>query len=214
MKYVDLIIFDLDGTLVDSKEDIINAVNHTLKEVGLKKKSIAEISSYIGSGVGDLIKKSLDASKDSIFEKATSMFEEYYKKHFLDHTRLYPGAREILGYFKNKKKVIVTNRKREFAINILKALGIAGYFEDVSGGDNLGCLKPSSCNLEESMRKQNVNKMRTIIVGDMDIDVLAGKEAGIITCAVTYGIGRREDILKAKPDYIIDNLLELKEIIN
>ena len=213
MRLVDLIIFDLDGTLVDSRKDIANAVNFTLRELGLEEKNIQEISSYIGTGVSDLIKKSLDENRDDLFKKALSVFEKYYREHPLDTTRLYPGVKDVLEYFKNKRKVIVTNRKYEFAVLILKTLNVYGYFEEILGGDNLGCLKPSSCNLENVMHKLHMDKEKTLIVGDMDIDILAGKRAGIITCAVTYGIGKKEDILKAKPDYIIDDILGLEEII-
>lgn len=213
MQPIDLIIFDLDGTLVDSIEDIANAVNFTLKEVGLEEKSIQEISSYVGTGTEDLIRKSLGKNEDTLFEKALSLFKEYYKKHPVDNSRLYPGAREILEYFKDKRKVIVTNRMHEFALKIIKVLNIYDYFEDILGGDDLGCAKPSSCLLDKAMNQLNIDKERTIIVGDMDVDIFAGKKAGIHTCAVTYGIGLKEDILRARPDYMIDNILRLKEII-
>lgn len=214
VRTVDLIIFDLDGTLVDSRQDIANAVNYTLKELGLQEKGESDISSYIGKGVEDLIRRSLGDKQDRLFGKALSVFKDYYKKHSLDSTRLYPGTKDILEHFKNKRKAIVTNRKYEFAIDTIKALGIYNYFEDISGGDELGCLKPSSCLLDRVIHKLSMNKEKTIIVGDMDIDILAGKKAGIITCAITHGIGRKEDIVRAEPDYIIDNLLNLKEIIN
>jgi len=214
MEYIDLIIFDLDGTLIDSRRDIANAVNHTLKEVGLEEKSVSEISSYIGTGVEDLIRRSLGKKQDSLFKKALSVFIEYYREHCLDNTYLYSGVKDVLEYFKNKRKVIVTNRRYETAILALRKLGVYNYFEDVLGGDDLGYLKPSSCLLDEVIHRLNIEKERTIIVGDMDVDILAGKRAGITTCAVTYGIGKKGDILKTKPDYIIDNILKLKGIIN
>ena len=214
MEYMDLIIFDLDGTLIDSRKDIANAVNHTLKEVGLEEKSVSEISSYIGTGVEDLIRRSLGKRQDSLFKKALSVFIEYYREHCLDNTYLYSGVKDVLEYFKNKRKVIVTNRRYETAILALRKLGVYNYFEDVLGGDDLGYLKPSSCLLDEVIHRLNIEKERTIIVGDMDVDILAGKRAGITTCAVTYGIGKKGDILKTKPDYIIDNILKLKGIIN
>lgn len=209
-----MIIFDLDGTLVDSREDIAGAVNFTLENLGLKEKSIGEISSYIGRGVEDLIRKSLGKRQDVLFKKAISIFEEYYRKHSTDNTTLYPHVKEILEHFKNKKKVIITNRNYEFALLTMKDLGIYGYFEEVLGGDDTGCVKPSSCPLDKIMHHLNMNKEKTIIVGDMDIDILAGKRSGIISCAVTYGIGRREDITKAKPDFIIDDIIKLKNIID
>lgn len=212
-KPIGLIIFDLDGTLVDSREDIAGAVNFTLKQFGLKEKSLSEITSYIGSGLEELIRKSLGEKKDSLLNEAVSRFEQYYTLHSVDKSRLYPGVKEVLEHFKDKRKSVVTNKKYRFARLALETLGVYGYFEDVLGGDNSGCMKPSSCSLDQTIEKLKVPKEKTIIVGDMDVDILAGKRAGIATCAVTYGIGKKEDILKARPDYIIDNISELKKII-
>ncbi len=213
MKDIELIIFDLDGTLVDSKEGITKGVNFALREVGLKEKSTSEIASYIGTGVDDLISKSLGAGNEQLFERTKSIFENY-RLDAPDRSFLYPGVKEILEYFKNKRKAIVTNRKHAFALPTLKNLGISDYFEGIFGADDVACRKPSPCPLDSAMAKFNADKHKTMIVGDMDIDISAGKRAGIITCGVTYGIGKKEDILKAQPDFVLDNILELKNIIN
>lgn len=212
-KHVDLIIFDLDGTLVDSGKDIVSSVNFTLKNIGLKEKSGEEVLSYVGTGVEDLIKKSLGKDGIGIFEKALSIFESHHTKHANDTTLLYPGVRETLEYFKPKKKAIVTNRKLKYALVTLKRLGIDKYFEHIEGADDILCRKPFSCPLDKIISMFNINKNSCIIVGDMDIDILSGKNAGIRTCGVTYGIGKKQDIIKAGPDFIIDNMLELKDLI-
>ncbi len=214
MKHIELIIFDLDGTLIDSRMDIGNSVNFTLKALGLKEKSTEEISSYIGTGTEDLIRKSLGEGEDGILKRALSIFGEYYRKHYRDNTILYRNVKEILEHFKDKKKAIITNRSYEFALLSLKGLGIYEYFADVVGADDIECRKPSSCPLNKTMQRLNIDRGKTIIVGDMDIDILAGKEAEIITCAVTYGIGRKEDIVKLNPDFIIDDIIQLKNIID
>ncbi len=211
---IQFIIFDLDGTLVDSKNDIIQAVNFTLRKIGVEERKSHEISSYIGTGVHDLLKKSLGGKKDLFFEKALSVFQEYFSTHYADTSILYPNVKKILNYFKDKKKVIVTNRNHQFAVLTLKALGIYKYFIDVVGGDDVECSKPNACPLNKALSKFKVKKEKAIIVGDMDLDVLAGKEAGILTCAVTYGLGKKEDIVKADPDYIIDDIIELKKVID
>lgn len=208
----DLILFDLDGTLVDSGHDIANAVNYTLETLGMRDRSFKEIVSYIGSGVEDLIIKSLGGQKGKL-KKALRIFEDYYMDHITDKSSLYPGVKDILEYFKDKKKVIITNRNHKFAVLAMNNLGILDYFADILGGDDLSCMKPSSCPVNKIVNKFHADKKRAIMVGDMAIDVSAGKEAGISTCAVTYGIGKKEDIVKSKPDYIIDSILELKEII-
>ncbi len=213
-RHVDLILFDLDGTLNDSRKDIADDLNYTLKHIGLKEKSLSLISSYIGGGVQDLIRKSLGNEEDGLFDRAISVFEERYRQHATDNSRLYPNVKEVLDFFKSKNKVIVTNRNHEFAILVLKALGIYEYFLDIMGGDNLGCMKPSSCPLDNAASRFNVSKEKSIMVGDMLIDILAGKRAGMLTCAVTYGIGEKEDIINAEPDFIIDDIIKLKDIIH
>lgn len=212
MKYIELIIFDLDGTLVDSRRDIANAVNFTLKHFNLKQKSIGEISSYIGRGIEDLLRKSL-GEKNILLKKALLTFEGYYRKHSTDNTALYPNTREVLEHFKDKKKVIITNRKYQSTLLTLKALGVYKYFEEIMGGDDPCCAKPSSCPLDKIISILNIPKEKAIIVGDMNIDIFAGRKAGITTCAVTYGIGKKGDIVKAKPDFIVDDIMKLKNII-
>ena len=214
MRHVDLIMFDLDGTLVDSRQDITNAVNFALNEMGFRKKSMVEVTSYIGNGVKDLIKKVLGERNDAFFEKILTMFSDYYRKHSSDNSVLYPGVIEILEFFKNKRKIIITNRNYEFAVITLKLKGIYDYFEHIVGGDDIGCMKPSSCPLDKSIYDLKVDKNKAIMVGDMNIDILAGKKAGVITCGVTYGIGKKDDILSSSPDYVIDDILDLKKIIN
>ena len=208
---IDLLIFDLDGTLVDSKEGIVNSVNFTLSKLGLGRKPFDEIVSFVGTGVNDLIKKSLGEENISLFEKGISIFENHYKTHSAVRCRLYPHVKDVLENFKLKLMFVVTNRRKNMAQVTLSSLKIGKYFKDIIGGDDRHCLKPSVCSLSGAL-KWSKDKRRSMIVGDMDLDVLTGKRAGTITCAVTYGIGKREDIVKAKPDYIIDDILELEAI--
>jgi len=212
MKKIDLLIFDLDGTLVDSKEDIVNAVNFTLRQLGLDEKPYNKIASFIGTGVNDLIRKAIGEKKKNLFDEGVLIFEDYYKKQSAAKSKLYPHVEDILKHFKDKPMFVVTNRKRDMAQATLNSLKIGKYFKDIIGGDDESCLKPSVCSIDKVL-KCNKNNKRSMIVGDMDLDVLSGKKAGILTCAVTYGIGKKEDIVKAEPDYIIDDIVELKDII-
>lgn len=213
MKNTDLIIFDLDGTLVDSRQDIINAVKVTLKRLRAPVRSSKEIQSFIGTGVEDLLGKSLGDLKDSYLSRALRIFEEHFRRHYADASVLYPGVKELLTHFTDKKKSIVTNRRRQSALLTLRALGIGHLFEYVIGGDDLMCSKPDSCPLDKVIEESTASRDRTLMVGDMDIDILAGKAAGIATCAVTYGIGEKSVILKARPDFVIGSISELKKII-
>ena len=198
---------------MDSSEDIVDAVNFTLSSMGLKKKPFEEIVTYMGPGVRYLIEKSLGEENKSSLDRALAVFEEYFNKHSNDKTKLYPNVKEILEYLKDKKNYILTNRRKKMAEITLREFGILKYFKDVIGGDEDDCLKPSPCPLNKALKYFKDKKDGSMIVGDMPVDIKTGKNSGIITCAVTYGVGKKEDIIKAQPDYIINNLIELKEII-
>lgn len=210
---IDTIIFDLDGTLVDSRKDIVMAVNFTLRKLGLPEKPPEVVVSYIGLGIRDLIKKSLGEEKRRLVDEALKIFTQYFRKHSADESRLYPHVKETLDYFRNKRKVVITNRNKESAYITLKKLGVINYFQEIFGGDDEDCIKPSACPLDRVCSKLGVDKNKIIMVGDMDIDIKAGKEFDVKTCWVTYGLGKREDIEKVVPDYVIDDIIELKKII-
>ena len=209
---IDLMIFDLDGTLIDSRYDIINAVNYMLKALGLKEKTFDEIVSYIGTGVRDLVAMSIGKADTGFFDKAFKIFRDYYRGHSVDQTRPYPGVIDILEHFKDKIKVIITNRDRDFARLTLSLLDLEKYFMDILGGDDQACAKPMACPVNNITAKFGIDRSRILMIGDMDIDIAAGKSAGVFTCGVIYGIGREEDVIKAGPDFIIKELSELKKI--
>ncbi len=208
---VNTIFFDVDGTLVDARDDIANAVNYTLTKLGLKKRPMKSIVSYIGTGVKDLIAKSLGSKNSALSGEAVEIFSRYYVDHSADDAKLYPHTQEVLEYFKDKRKIILTNRYSKFADITLIKLGIRHYFEGIIGGDDESCLKPSACVLDTFSPK--LDKDKAIIVGDMDIDIMTGKNSGVKTCWVTYGLGKSKDVRKLKPDFVIDDMLELESII-
>jgi HAD superfamily hydrolase (TIGR01549 family) len=213
MKNIDAIFFDLDGTLVDSREDIVTAVNYTLKEAGVPEKSYEEIISYVGTGVKDLIIKSLGSEYGMLVDRCVEIFTEYFGEHYADKSKLYPNVKEVLEFYKKKKMIVVTNRRTEMTEGTLKKFGIEQYFKKIIGGDDDNCLKPSSCPIEKALSDVANSDEEYLMVGDMDLDVKAGKEAGIYTCAVTYGIGDKADLEKADPDYLIDDMIKLKDLI-
>lgn len=210
---IDLLIFDVDGTLIDSRKDIVKAVNYTLRKLGLKEKSFDQVVSYIGTGMRDLMRRSLEEENLHLIEKGLSIFRDFYSAHSADETKPYPNVIETLEYFKDKTKAVVTNRDRQFAELTLRIMGLDKYFKMIVGGDDERCIKPMACPLDNILREFSTDKKKAVIIGDMDLDIITGKNAGALTCGVTYGIGRREDILKAEPDFVIDDLSELKNII-
>jgi HAD superfamily hydrolase (TIGR01549 family) len=208
------IIFDLDGTLIDSKEDIIAAVNYTLEKLGNDTKPAWEITPFIGTGSKDLIKKSLGKTEDGQeLEQAHSIFINYFRKHSYDKTVLLPHVKEVLDYLRNKNLFILTNRSKKLAKEALNHFRIYKYFKDIDGGDLDDCRKPSACPVNKFFDMHKIDKTKSMIVGDMDIDIKTGKAAGIYTCGFISGIGDKKDIEKAGPDYLIKDLLELKKII-
>ncbi|MCF7917177.1 MAG: HAD family hydrolase [Candidatus Omnitrophica bacterium] len=214
MSEIETIIFDLDGTLIDSKEDIIAAVNYTLEKLGNDTKPAWEITPFIGTGSRDLIKKSLGKSEDDQeLEQAHSIFIHYFRKHSYDKTVLLPHAREVLDYLKHNNLFILTNRHKDLAKEALNHFGIYKYFKDIDGGDLDDCRKPSACPVNKFFDMYKIDKNKSIIVGDMDIDIKTGRAAGIYTCGFVSGIGDRKDIESANPDYLINDLIELKKII-
>ncbi|MBM3253237.1 MAG: HAD family hydrolase, partial [Candidatus Omnitrophica bacterium] len=148
IKEVDLIIFDLDGTLIDTKKDIVNSVNNTLKNLGLRPRPDNIISSFIGYGIKGLIRDALGKENTSLLEKALKIYEENYNKHMFDTSRPYPGVLEVLEHFSKKSKAVITNKRKRFAKAQLEHFGIAKYFDEIIGGDDETCLKPSPCQPE------------------------------------------------------------------
>lgn len=210
---VDTLIFDLDGTLIDSGADIVNAVNFALVKLGFPERPFGEIISYVGMGVKDLIRKTFAGHDGDLLGKALDLFVGFYREHPADEATLYPHVADMLLFFRKKTKFIITNSTKELADAKINALGIGKYFDRVFAGDDDTCLKPSACLVERAVSDLKNKKKKVMIVGDMDIDVLTGKNAGILTCAVTYGIGRTEDIEKTNPDFMINDIAELKEIV-
>ena len=213
MQAIKAVFFDLDGTLADARLDIAGAMNRVLKRLDRPERSVEDISSYIGTGVKDLIGKSLGGCDAGLIDRATALYEEEYLKHPADHAILYPGVTKLLKDLSDKRKFILTNRYANLASALLKKLGIRAFFEEVFGGDDEGCIKPSSCVLDRILPAVKVDKKEAIIVGDMVIDVMTGKNSGVRTCWVTYGLGKKEDVLPLKPDYVIDRISELGRII-
>ena len=210
---IDTIFFDVDGTLVDAKRDISAAMNAALREMSLPERPHEEIISYVGSGVGYLVGRSIGSDDPALVERGVRLYSEHYIRHPADHAFLYPHVTETLDYFSGKTKYILTNRYRSFTVPLLESLGLAHYFAGVISGDDETCVKPSARIFECPVTKPIFDRDQSIVVGDMDVDIQVGKNAGMKTCWVTYGLGKREDVEKLRPDYTISDIAELRQII-
>jgi phosphoglycolate phosphatase len=208
-----LIIFDLDGTLIDSKKDIAQATNHTLKVLGAPILEEETIYSFVGEGVRKLLEQCLGRNDYILLEKAWQIFCEYYQDHLLDNTVLFPGVKETLGYLSFLDKIILSNKPDQFCFPVLEGLGILINFRMVLGGDSLPCRKPDPAPIHLVIQKYSLRPKQVMIVGDSGLDIECGKRAGIYTCGATYGFRSKEEVKEAQPDFLIDCFEELKIII-
>jgi phosphoglycolate phosphatase len=208
---VELLIFDLDGTLIESKWDIAASVNLTLSELGLPQRPLEEIFGFVGDGVKKLLRLAVGENARVGFEDALRVFRGHYLAHCLDRTRFYPGVEDALMHFTDKRKAVATNKSIEYTEVILKGLG-AHHFHFVVGGDNGFGLKPEPGMLLHIMERLNVPKDRTVLVGDSTNDINGGHNAGIRVCAVGYGMGNRQKMAACQPDWFIERPEELMEI--
>jgi len=213
MKNIELIIFDLDGTLIDSKLDLANAVNHSLQTLGLPGIENEKVYGFIGDGLWKLIERSLGAGNADKLENAVRLFREYYGRHLLDNTKLYPGVENTLARFKGKKKAVVTNKPEGFSRDILEGLKILEHFNLVYGGDTFNRHKPDPHCLLCAMRELGAEVSRVVMVGDGRNDILAAKAASIASCAVGYGLENKQQLMSAGPDFYIENISQLAGII-
>ena len=206
-----LIIFDLDGTLIDSRRDISESVNRMLRALSRPEKTEDEIASYVGNGVHNLIRASLGEANAELADRALNIFQREYDTHLLDHTKLYPGVKEKLATL-SVPKVVLTNKPLAFSEKILDGLGIRQHFARVLGGDMHFPKKPSPDAVYYLAKELNVKLEEILIVGDSPLDIQTGKAAGTQTCAVTYGFGKRDELAAAKPDYLIETFPELLKL--
>ena len=208
---IDLLIFDLDGTLIESKWDIAASVNLTLEELGLPQRPVEEIFGFVGDGVKKLLRLSVGEQSQVSFEDALRVFRRHYLTHCLDRTKFYPGVEKALVHFGEKQKAVATNKSIEYTHVILKGLG-SQHFQCVVGGDNGFGLKPEPGMLLHVIERLNVSKERTVLVGDSTNDINGGHNAGIRVCAVGYGMGNRERMAACQPEWFIERPEELMEI--
>ena len=210
----DLIIFDLDGTLIDSRVDLANSVNYTRLHMGLTSLPHELIFSYIGDGAALLVRRALgEGLQDEDVNTALTIFLNHYKQHLLDHTVLYPGVLSTLSLLSHLKLTILSNKPVEPSVTILEGLNVRDRFVRIYGGDSFEHKKPHPMGIEQILRETDTARERALMVGDSRIDITTGQNARVATCGVTYGLAS-DTLHGLRPDFLIHQFSELTHILN
>jgi len=210
---MDLLIFDLDGTLVDSRLDLANAVNATRGHMGMTPLDNERVYTYVGNGAPLLIRRALgDGAIESAVQEALEFFLEYYSEHDLDNTTLYPGVKESLDRLRDagKRMAVLTNKPVRMTRAIVEGLGIRRHFFQVYGGNSFDQKKPHPMGVEALLREAAVDRAGAMMVGDSSVDVLTARNAGIACCGVTYGF-QPETLADPAPDLLVDRMEQLAD---
>ncbi|OGP21605.1 MAG: phosphoglycolate phosphatase [Deltaproteobacteria bacterium GWA2_55_10] len=211
----ELIIFDLDGTLIDSSQDIAWCANQTLVSMGYSEREAREIVGHIGWGVKPLLEKLMPGEDDARISEARLKFLDIYGSHLVVNTYLYPGVEETIGHFmrSGKKMAVVTNKPFGLAERILDIMNLKGFFQAVLGGDSLQNKKPHPEPIEKVIKDLGALPQRTVVVGDSPVDCEAGKAAGAFTIGASYGFRGRGELEAAGCDVIIDDFPSLRKTL-
>ena len=225
MKFLnkDILLFDLDGTLVDSVPDLALAVNQMLAELGLSTFSQNLIRGWVGNGANKLVQRALSGNADispdlddTLKARALDIFYQTYQTHNCIKTQLYPDVVNTLAELKKRgyHLAIITNKPERFITPIIDGLGLNGLFELIIGGDTLEKRKPDPLPLHYACQQLSVNTEQCVMIGDSKNDILAAKAANMQSVALTYGYNYGEDISIYQPELVIDNFADLLSALN
>jgi phosphoglycolate phosphatase len=206
----DLLIFDLDGTLIDSEKDLTDAVNATRTWHGLAPLPNDIISSYVGNGAPVLIRRAFPHAAQDELLRLLRHFLDHYREHMLDSTVLYPGVREALDelHGADVPLAVLTNKPVRFSIRLIEGLGLEAHFFRVYGGNSFEEKKPHPIGINTLMAEAGAPQDRTVMVGDSAVDVRTARNAGVKACGVSWGF-QPETFREAPPDLVIDDMREL-----
>jgi len=220
IKKPEMVLIDVDGTLVDSVPDLAYCVDEMLKAVDMSPYGEAEVRHWVGNGVERLVRRALIGQlegepDDELFAKAYPIFMELYKENTSKRSSLYPGVKEGLDYLRDAgyKLGCVTNKAEAFTHPLLKDLGLFDYFESIVSGDTLEKKKPDPLPLLYSAETLGVAAENSLMLGDSISDVKAARAAGFQIICMSYGYNHGVDIRESKPDIVIDSMLELKTLL-
>jgi phosphoglycolate phosphatase len=202
-------VFDLDGTLVDSKLDLANSVNEMLREMGWPALDAELVTTYVGHGAPKLIASVLGAESSEVQRReGLAIFLKHYGQHKLENTRAYPGVVEGLRMLEGTPMAVLSNKPTKMSREILEGLGLAHYFRSVYGGDSFEKKKPDPIGALAILKELGATPAEAAMVGDSDVDVQTARNAGMLAVAVTYGFGQH-DKKSNLADVYVGSLTEL-----
>src|SRR6202795_602011 len=211
---VRVLIFDLDGTLIDSKLDLAHAINAMLEHMGRAPLAHDTVYSFVGNGAPVLVRRALgEGVTDQEADEGLVYFLSYYRAHMLDNTAAYPGVREGLELLKNNPLAVLTNKPVNFSRAILDGLGLSRYFRFVYGGNSFEKKKPDPMGVEILLRDLAAAPTEAMLVGDSEVDVRTARNARIWACGVSYGLGTA-GLRAHPPDIMLDSLTELSAYLD
>lgn len=223
---IKLLIFDLDGTLVDSRLDLSNSINAMLKHYGKPELECDVIATYIGDGAPTLVKRSLgfadhqdiNSDEEEFVGEALAYFLDWYREHKLDNTYVYEGVMEALQALRkvgdsprHRTMAVLSNKPVGPSRAIVSALGLGEYFVSVYGGNSFTTKKPDPLGVQMLLTETGTRPEQAVIIGDSDIDILTAKNSGIWSCGVTYGLSP-ETLVKTPGDVMVDSPREWIEV--
>jgi phosphoglycolate phosphatase len=206
---VNAFLFDLDGTLIDSKLDLVNSVNFMLREIQRDVLPLATVASYIGHGAPRLVADALGpTAAEADRKRGLEIFLAHYSEHNLDATRAYPGVVEGLEALQDRPMAVLTNKPRKMSVEILEALGLLKYFRAVYGGDSFEKKKPDPAGAQAILKNFGAGSHEAAMVGDSDVDIKTARNAGMFAVAVNYGFGQHDRQIQPA-DLYVDSLQEI-----
>jgi phosphoglycolate phosphatase len=212
---MNLLIFDLDGTLVDSKLDLVHSVNAARRLMNLPPISDELVASYVGNGAPVLMRRALGAeASEAEVQRALEFFLGYYRDHMLDNTRLYPGVKEALDRMLagGARMAVLTNKPVRFSRAIVDGLGLGEHFFQVYGGNSFDQKKPDPIGIEKLLVESGIPRDRAIMVGDSGVDIRTARNAKVKACGVSYGF-QPESFEQDPPDILVDDMNQLADYL-
>ena len=218
---IQLVIFDLDGTLIDSRLDLVHSVNAALRHIGRPELPEDVIASYVGDGAPILIQRALggETVDDAVVRQGLQFFLSYYREHKLDHTTVYGGVQESLEAIQHasngvpRKMAVLSNKPVGPSRAIVEALGLGPFFIQIYGGNSFATKKPDPEGARKLLEEVGVRPEEAVIVGDSHVDVETGRNAGLWTVGVSYGFAPHT-LLNEPPDVLVETPHELGRVFS